>query len=176
MSKDIDNATVKGCSELLFAFAVGLLICFVITLAVGCKPQKEVVTEYVEQPVIVTQEHHTENVRVDIVRDTILQRDSIIYRDSIFHFVKGDTVIIERWHYTTDNHHDYNNNVATKADTLVKVDSVQVPVEVVRTKEVTKIEEVNRLKWWQKTLMGIGGLAIIVLGLFGAYKIGKRKE
>ena len=161
---------------MLFAFAVGIGICLLITVFVGCKPQKEVVTEYVEQPVVVTQEHHTENVRVDIVRDTILQRDSIIYRDSIYHFVKGDTVIIERWHYTTDNHHYYNNNVATKVDTLVKVDSVQVPVETIKTKEVTKIQEVNRLKWWQKTLMGIGGLAMIALCLVGAYRIGKRKE
>lgn len=175
-SKAEDNATIKGCSELIVAFVIGMIICFVISVAHGCKPQKEVVTEYVEQPVVVTQEHHTENVRVDIVRDTIQQRDSIIYRDSIYHFVKGDTVIIERWHYSTDNHHYYNNNVATKVDTLVKVDSVQVPVEVIRTKEVTKIQEVNRLKWWQKTLMGIGGLAMIALLLLGAYKIGRRKE
>ena len=176
MSKDFDNATVKGCSELIVAFALGLLICFFLSMCAGCKAQKELQIERVEVPVVVTQEHHTENVRVDIVRDTIQQRDSIIYRDSIYHFVKGDTVIIERWHYSTDNHHYYNNNVATKVDTLVKVDSVQVPVEVIRTKEVTKIQEVNRLKWWQKTLMGIGGLAMIALLLLGAYKIGRRKE
>ena len=171
-----DNTTIKGCSELFLAFAVGIGICLVITLCHGCKPQKEVVTEYVEQPVVVTQEHHTENVRVDIVRDTIKMRDSVVYRDSVYHYIKGDTTIIERWHYVTNNHHYTDNNNKVRVDTLLKVDSVQVPVEVIRTKEVTKIQEVNRLKWWQKTLMGIGGLAIIVLGLFGAYKIGRRKE
>ena len=163
MSKDIDNATVKGCSELIVAFVLSLLICFVITCCVGCKRHKEVVTEYVEQPVVVTQEHHTESVRVDIVRDTINQRDSI------YHYIKGDTTIIERWHYYT------SNNQAIRVDTLIKVDSVQVPVEVVRVKEVAKVEEVNRLKWWQRLLMGIGGLALIAVGIMTAYKMGKRK-
>ncbi len=163
MSKDIDNATVKGCSELVAAFVLSLLICLVITCCVGCKPHKQVVTEYVEQPVVVTQEHHTESVRVDIVRDTIHQRDSI------YHYIKGDTTIIERWHYYT------NNNQAIRVDTLIKVDSVQVPVEVVRVKEVAKVEEVNRLKWWQRLLMGIGGLALIAVCIMAAYKMGKRK-
>ena len=161
MSKDIDNATVKGCSELIVAFVLSLLICFVITCCVGCKPQKEVVTEYVEQPVVVTQEHHTESVRVDIVRDTIHQRDSI------YHYIKGDTTIIERWHYYT------NNNQAIRVDTLIKVDSVQVPVVTERI--ITKVEEVNRLKWWQKLFICIGGLALIAVGIMTAYKIGKRK-
>lgn len=163
MRHDYDRATVKGCSELVAAFAIALLICFAITCFVGCKPHKELVTEKVEVPVVVTQEHHTESVRVDIVRDTIHQRDSI------YHYIKGDTTIIERWHYYT------NNNQQVRVDTLVKVDSVQKPVEVVRVKEVTKVEEVNRLKWWQRLLMGIGGLALIAVGFFVAYKIGKRK-
>lgn len=163
MSKDIDNATIKGCSELIVAFILSLVICFVITCCVGCKPHKEVVTEYVEQPVVVTQEHHTESVRVDIVRDTIHQRDSI------YHYIKGDTTIIERWHYYT------NNNQAIRVDTLVKVDSVKVPVVTERVKEVAKVEEVNRLKWWQRLLMGIGGLALIAVCIMAAYKMGKRK-
>ncbi len=160
MSKDCDNATVKGCSELVVGFALGLLACLLISLC-ACKSGHEVIKEQV--PVVVTQEHHTESVRVDIVRDTIHQRDSI------YHYIKGDTTIIERWHYYT------NNNQQVRVDTLVKVDSVQVPVEVVRVKEVTKVEEVNRLKWWQRLLMGIGGLALIAVGIMTAYKIGKRK-
>lgn len=171
-----ENPTIRGCSELFFAFAVGIIVCLVITLCHGCKPQKEIVSEVIEKPVIVTQEHHTENVRVDIIRDTIVQRDSVFYRDSVYHYIKGDTTIIERWHYVTNNHHYTDNNNKVRVDTLVKVDSVQVPVEVIRTKEVTKIQEVNRLKWWQKLLIGIGGLAIIALCLVGAYRIGKRKE
>ena len=163
MSNECDNPTIRGCSEYIVAFVIGLLICFVIDVCVGCKPQKEIVSEVIEKPVIVTQEHHTESVRVDIVRDTIHQRDSI------YHYIKGDTTIIERWHYYT------NNNQQVRVDTLVKVDSVQVPVEVVREREVTKVEKVNILHWWQKLLMGIGGFALIAVGFMVAYKVGKKK-
>ena len=158
-----ENTTIRGCSELIVAFVVGIIICFVITLCHGCKPSKEIVSEVIEKPVIVTQEHHTESVKVDIIRDTIHQRDSI------YHYIKGDTTIIERWHYYT------NNNQQVRVDTLVKVDSVQVPVEVVREREVTKVQEVNRLKWWQKLLIGIGGFALIAVGFMVAYKVGKKK-
>ena len=158
-----DNVAVKGCSELLIGFTLALLICLLISLC-SCKPHKEVVSEHIQEPVYITNEHHTESVRVDIVRDTIHQRDSIYY------YIKGDTTIIERWHYYT------NNNNSIRVDTLLKVDSVQVPVEVVREKEVTKIEEVEKpLKWYQKTLMGLGGLLLIALALLGAYRIGKKK-
>lgn len=158
MSKDCDNTVVRGCSELVVGFGLGLLACLLISLC-ACKSGHEVVKEQV--PVVVTQEHHTESVRVDIVRDTIHQRDSI------YHYIKGDTTIIERWHYYT------NNNQAIRVDTLIKVDSVQVPVVTERI--VTKMQEVNILKWWQKLLMVIGGLALIAVGIMTAYKIGKRK-
>lgn len=146
------DAVLHGCSEMVVGVVVGLLAYLIISLC-ACKPHKEVVTEYVEHPVVVTQEHHTESVRVDIVRDTIHQRDSI------YHYIKGDTTIIERWHYYT------NNNVQTRVDTLIKVDSVQVPVEVVREKVVTKIEEVEKpLKWWQEVLMWMGFGLLVVIG------------
>lgn len=158
-----DNATIKGCSELVVAFAVGMVICFIISLCAGCKPQKELVTERVEVPVVVTQERHTESTKIDIIRDTIRQRDSV------YHYIKGDTTIIERWHYYT------NNNNKVRVDTLLKVDSVQVPV--VTEKVITKTQEVAKpLKWWQKGLMTLGGLFCIALGLFVAYRVGKRKQ
>lgn len=163
MKQQTDNpSVVDGCSEMMIGFALALLICLLISLC-SCSPKKEMVKEYVEQPVIVTQEHHTESVRVDIVRDTIHQRDSI------YHYIKGDTTIIERWHYYT------NNNQQVRVDTLVKVDSVQVPVEMVREREVTKVEKVNILHWWQKLLIGIGGLSLIAVGFMVAYKVGKKK-
>lgn len=154
-----DNPAVNGCSELLVGFA---LVIIVIISFCACKPQKELVTEKVEVPVVVTQEHTIESVRLDHVRDTLIQRDSI------YHYVQGDTTIIERWHHTQGVTNIY------KVDTLHVYDSVPYPVEVVREKVVTKVEEVNVLRWWQKLLMGAGGLALIALGLFSAYKIGKR--
>ena len=159
MSNEQDNIAVKGCSELIVGFGLGLLACLLITLC-SCKSGHEVIKEQV--PVVVTQEHHTESVRVDIVRDTIHQRDSI------YHYIKGDTTIIERWHYYT------NNNQAIRVDTLIKVDGVQVPVVTERI--VTKVEQVEKpLHWWQKLLIGFGGLALIAVGIMTAYMIGKRK-
>lgn len=156
-----DNPAVNGCSELLLGVALALLVCLVISLC-SCKPSKEIQVERVEVPVVVTQEHTIESVKIDHVRDTLIQRDSI------FHYVQGDTTIIERWHHTQGVTNIY------KVDTLHIYDSVPYPVEVTKERIVTKVEEVNVLRWWQKLLMGAGGLALIALGLFSAYKIGKR--
>ena len=152
----------SGCRSAFIGVFLGLLVCLLLTLLLaGCKG-KEYITETIEKPVIVTQEHHTESVKVDIVRDTIRQRDSVYY------FVKGDTTIIERWHYYT------NNNLQIKVDTLLKIDSVQVPVVTERV--VTEVQEVEKpLHWWQKVLICLGGLCAIGLCLKIAYKVGKKK-
>lgn len=154
-----DNVAIQGCSELFVGVALGLFACLLISLC-GCKG-KELVTERVEVPVVVTEQHHTESVRVDIVRDTIHQRDSI------YHYIKGDTTIIERWHYYT------NNNLQTRVDTLIKVDSVQVPVVTERV--VTKVQQVEKpLRWWQRAFIALGGLCLILISLFVAYKVGQK--
>lgn len=136
-------------------FYLFLILCLVLLLD-GCRGTKTI-TERVEVPVVVTQEHHTESVKVDHVRDTLIQRDSVYY------YVKGDTVRIEKWHYLQGT-----TNVV-RVDTLIKVDSVQVPVEVVR--QTTEIKEVNVLKWWQKGLMWAGGIGIVLLVFFITVKI-----
>ena len=164
MSKDFDNATVKGCSELIVAFALGLLICLVISLCASCKPQKELQIERVEVPVVVTQEHTIESVKIDHVRDTLIQRDSV------YHYIKGDTMVIERWHHTQ------GTKTTTRVDTLHIYDSIPYPVQTTHETIVTKIQEVNILKWWQKALMAIGGIALVVFGFRIAYKIGKKKS
>ena len=158
MRPQLDNdGTIAGCSEVIVGVALGLLICLIISLC-SCTPQKEVQIERVEVPVVVTQEHTIESVKIDHVRDTLIQRDSI------YHYVKGDTTIIERWH------HIQGNTITTRVDTLHIYDSVPYPVEVTKVKEVTKIEEVKKpLVWWQKTLMWFGGITLIVAGLWIAF-------
>lgn len=155
-----DNPAVNGCSELMLAVVLVIVACVCL---VSCKPVKEVQVERVEVPVVLTQEHTVESVKIDHIRDTLIQRDSI------YHYTKGDTTIIERWH------HVQGNSIITRVDTLHIYDSVPYPVTTTQIKEVTKIQEENRLKWWQKLLMGIGGLSLVVLGLLGAYKIGKKQ-
>lgn len=133
--------------------AAGLLACLVITLC-GCKSQKEVQVERVVVPVPIVQEHTIESVKIDHVRDTLVQRDSV------YHYVKGDTVLVEKWHWLQGS----TNTV--RVDTLIKYDSIEVPVEVVRekTRTVTKIKEVEKpLKWWQQALMWMGfGLMCLI--------------
>lgn len=136
-----------------------LLLCVCL---VGCKAQKEIQIERVEVPVPIVQEHTIESVKIDHIRDTLIQRDSV------FHYIKGDTVLIEKWHYLQGS-----TNVV-RVDTLVKIDSVQVPVEVVRESVKTEIKEVNKLTWAQKTLMGFGGFAILAGAIFIAYKIRRK--
>lgn len=168
MKREIINDIAKGCAPILAGFLLAALLCLVLSLC-SCKPVKEIQVERVEVPVPVVQEHTIESVRVDHVRDTLIQRDSV------FHYVKGDTVLVEKWHYLKGA-----TNVV-RVDTLIKTDSVEVPVEVVREKVVTKVEEVERqLTWWQKTKMGmgIGLLVLLAIGaMFGGLRLyGKFKK
>lgn len=151
---------IRCCATIVLGFLLGGLLCIFLTLA-GCKSKH--VVERIEVPVITTQEHTIEKVRVEHTRDTLIQRDSV------YHYIKGDTTIIERWHYLQ------STGQLIKVDTLIKVDSVQVPVEVVREKLVTEVKEVPRpFSWWQKTLMIIGCSAMIAVLLLISYKIRKR--
>ena len=137
-----------------------LFLIFACFLICGCKGTKTI-TERVEVPVVVTQEHHTESVKIDHVRDTLIQRDSV------YHYIQGDTVRIERWHYVQGT-----TNVV-RVDTVHKTDSVQVPVVASQTIE-KRVEVPRPLSWWQKTLMIIGGSSLIALLLLIAYKTRKR--
>lgn len=140
------------------SFYLFLIICLVLTLD-GCRGTKTI-TERVEVPVVVTQEHHTESVKVDHVRDTLIQRDSVYY------YVKGDTVRIEQWHYLQGT-----TNVV-RVDTLHVYDSVPYPVRVDVEKFITNTVEVEKpLKWWQKGLMWAGGIGILLLAFFITVKI-----
>ena len=55
-----------------------------------------------------------------------------------------------------------------------KCDSLQAARHEARTVTVERPVEVNRLKWWQKVLMIIGGASLIYL-FIQSYKFGKRK-
>lgn len=164
--QDIIKEFIGGCLPIATGVFLGLLFCLLITLC-GCKTQKETETqiERVEVPVPVIQEHTIENVRVDLIRDTLVRRDSV------FHYIKGDTVVIERWHYTT------NNNVKLRVDTIVKTEYVEKPVEVTKEVERTKVqvkEVEKKLHWYQKLLMAVGCIALLLGALGIAWKIGKR--
>ena len=100
----------------------------------GCKT-----TEYIKVPV--------ETIRTEYK----VQKDSIYLHDSInvYTETKGDTVYITKLKYKIKE--------TFKTDTVLKRDSIPVIVEV------EKVVEVNKLHSWQKTLMWIGGVGVLVL-------------
>ena len=96
-------------------------------------------TEYIEVPV--------ETVKTEY----IVKKDSVYLRDSInvFTEVKGDTVYINKIKYQLKE--------SVRTDTLVRTASIPV---VVKVKEYV---EVNKLYTWQRLLIYLGGVGIVVL-------------
>lgn len=93
----------------------------------------------------------TQYVPVETVRTEFKTRDSIrhdsIYRhDSVFVRVNGDTVYLYKYKYL------YKYQYIDRTDTLIKMDSIQVPYPV--EKQLTK---------WQRFKLDFGGIAMLVM-------------
>jgi hypothetical protein len=114
-----------------------LLIVIILFLCVSCTS-----TKYVEVPI--------ETIKTEYVNKLEYKTDSIFVRDSIDKYIKGDTVYIEKYKTT----YKYKDRVLT--DTVVKTDSIQVPVYIENTKEV------NKLKGYQYFLM-YSGITLFLL-------------
>ena len=114
-------------------YLLGIILMFTLLLS-GCKT-----TEYIKVPV--------ETIRTEYK----VQKDSIYLHDSInvYTETKGDTVYITKLKYKIKE--------TFKTDTVLKRDSIPVIVEV------EKVVEVNKLHSWQKTLMWLGGVGLLVL-------------
>lgn len=126
-----------------FLFIALLLVC-------SCKTKQQTLTEYVYLE------------RTDTLRQTLWRVDSVSVHDSIVTVVKGDSVLIERWH--------------TKYKEKLRIDTVERIKAVTewRTRTEVKTVEVNKLYWWQKALMWIGGIGIfagIGLGTFRVFRV-----
>ena len=131
--------------KVLLAIVVGLALCWLIG---GCSPR---IVE-VEKPVIVEQSHTA--THTDIVRDTL------IWRDSVYHYVQGDTCIIERWHHTT------------RVERVGITDTLRDTIPRIVTVTETRVREINVLRWWQKVLMAAGIIGIVTLAVvLGARRI-----
>lgn len=115
-----------------------LLIAILIFIVVSCTT-----TKYVDRPVLV------ETVRTEYVNQ--LYKDSIFVHDSIDRFISGDTVHQYKYKYI----YKYFN----RTDTVVKTDSIEVPVEI----KTTEVKEVNRIKGYQSFLMCFGFIFILIL-------------
>ena len=114
-------------------YLLGIILTFTLLFS-GCKT-----VEYVKVPV--------ETIKIEYRT----QKDSIYLHDSInvYTEAKGDTVYITKVKYKVKE--------AFRTDTILKRDSIPVIVEV------EKVVEVNKLHSWQKSLMWIGGVGLLVL-------------
>lgn len=144
MGKNYEQRNIGDAWVMILTIIGALLVCLCITLLSGCK------TRYITQeaPVIVHERDSIYKV------NTLQVHDTLVYRDSVFHYVKGDTVLIERWHNLQAINH------VARVDTVYKDRNVEVPVEV----HTTEVKEVNHLYWWQKALMWIGGALLAFSG------------
>lgn len=104
-------------------------------------------TKYVEVPVV-----HTDTLIV-----TNHQKDSVWLHDSIHVKEQGDTVYYEHWHT------NYKEKLVHDTIYKSRVDSVAKPYPVEKIVEVEK-----ELNWWQKLVMGMGSVMLILMGGFVA--------
>ena len=135
-----DYTRYEGCAS---AVAVILALVMLAVVLCGCKTKYITETEYKEVPVVMH----------DTVAKNIWRIDTTFVKDSVYFAIKGDTVYKER----------YNTlwKIKVAHDTINKV--VEKPVEVFRNSVKTETKEVNRLYWWQKVLMIIGGASLMYL-------------
>ena len=123
-----------------------MIVLILLLLLLCCSCTKRVYeTQYVEQPVYLH----------DTLRITIYSHDTTIVKDSVFFAINGDTIVRERYNTI--------ERIKVAHDTIMRF--FEKPVEVVSTKEVEKQVEVNRIYWWQKLLMWMGGIGVVVIGI-----------
>ena len=123
-----------------------LIVLLLLLILLCCSCTKRVYeTQYVEKPVYLH----------DTLRSTIYSHDTTIVKDSVYLSINGDTIVRERYNTI--------ERIKVAHDTIMRF--VEKPVEVVRENNVCKQVEVNRIYWWQKLLMVIGGIGVVVVGI-----------
>lgn len=98
--------------------------------------------------------------------DTIYKKDTtIVYgvtRDTVFkNTITKDTIVIREKHLEIKYYNDGKNvYIKGKCDTVYIIKELPIAVNTVRPVKYT-----NKLNWWQKTLIVIGGSAIVFIVL-----------
>ena len=131
-----------------------MIVLLLLFILLCCSCTKRVYeTQYVEQPVYLH----------DTLRSTIYSHDTTIVKDSVFFAINGDTIVREKYNTI--------ERIKVAHDTIMRF--VEKPVEVVREKNVEKQVEENRIYWWQKLLMWMGGIGVFVIGILIYSKLRK---
>lgn len=111
------------------------------------------ITKTVEVPVEVVKKEYIHDVKID----------SFIVKDSIDRYIKGDTCYIYK------EHTKYQYLI--RRDTVLKTDTIPKIV----TTTIEKKVEVNHIYWWQKLLMWLGVISVILSSIFITYKMKIKK-
>ena len=154
---DKEYTRYEGCAS-----AVAVIIALVVLALVCCSCRTKYITqtEYKEVPVVMH----------DTVAKNIWRIDTTIVKDSVYFAVKGDTIFKERYS-TKWRIKMVHDTIFTSSDKRTHEDK---PVETKHNTDKYDIKEENRLYWWQKVLMIIGGASLMYL-FVQIYKFGKRK-
>ena len=158
-----DYTRYEGCAS---AVAVILALVMLAVVLCGCRTKYITQTEYKEVPVVL---HDTVQSH-DTLKTIALRIDTTIVKDSVYFAIKGDTIFKERYS-TKWRIKMVHDTIFTSSDKRTHEDK---PVETKHNTDKSDIKEVNRIYWWQKVLMIIGGASLICL-FIQIYKFWKRK-
>lgn len=150
--EDKEYTRYEGCAS-----AVAVIIALVVLALVlcSCKTRYITETEYKEVPVVM---HDTVQSH-DTLKTIAWRIDTTIVKDSVYFAIKGDTIFKERYS-TKWRIKMVHDTIFTASDKWVYEEN---PVETKHNTDKSDIKEVNRLYWWQKVLMIIGGASLIYL-------------
>lgn len=95
--------------------------------------------------------HYIETERVKVERDSVYNSDTVRIAE------RGDTVLIEVVKWRT--------RYRTATDTLVKVDTVQLPPQLLAQPAP------ERQPWWRRWLTAIGAIVLVGAGAIAIYKL-----
>ena len=161
--EDKEYTKYEGCASsvaVIIALIVLALVCF------SCRTKYITETEYKEVPVVM---HDTVQSH-DTLKTIAWRIDTTIVKDSVYFAIKGDTIFKERYS-TKWRIKMVHDTIFTASDKRAHEEN---PVETKHNTDKSDIKEVNRIYWWQKVLMLIGGASLIYL-IVQIYKFGKRK-
>lgn len=142
----------EGCAS---AVAVILALVMLAVVLCGCKTKYITETEYKEVPVVM---HDTVQSH-DTLKTIALRIDTTIVKDSVYFAIKGDTIFKERYS-TKWRIKMVHDTIFTASDKRAHEEN---PVETKHNTDKSDIKEVNRIYWWQKVLMLIGGASLVYL-------------
>ena len=147
-----DYTRYEGCAS---AVAVILALVMLAVVLCGCRTKYITETEYKEVPVVM---HDTVQSH-DTLKTIAWLIDTTIVKDSVYFAIKGDTIVKERYR-TKWRIKMVHDTIFTSSDKRTHEDK---PVETKHNTEKSDIKEVNRIYWWQKVLMIIGGASLMYL-------------